>query len=122
MIEFRWLKGDAAQAIDPDHIRWPADTNVLYVIEDGEIIGRSSILMVPMIEGTFLRIDKRSGTLAARIIREVEKRYLEEGQPAAMAFAPESQPEIAEYLERFGFEEQPLTMYKKNLIAEREAA
>jgi hypothetical protein len=119
-LEFKWVYGDEARMIDTEPIPWPPESHVLFVYEDGNLIGRSSIVFTPMIEGTRLDPEKRNGTLAARIIHEVERRYLEFAKPVAMAFAPNDQPEIGEYLERFGFEPRTLTMYTKNLIAKEE--
>jgi Predicted acetyltransferase len=121
-IEFRWLDGEAARVLDPDGIEWPGDTRVLYVFENGQLIARSSIMSVPMIEGTWIKPEHRNGTLAVRIIKEVERHYLENGEEAAMAFAPADQPEVAEYLKRLGYEEKPLRFFIKPLVSRAIAA
>lgn len=121
-LEFKWVFGDEARTIDPEPIPWPPESHVLFIYEDGRLIGQSSIVFMPIIEGTRLEPDKRNGTIAARIVHEVERRYLEHWQAVAMAFAPDDHPEIGVYLERFGYEKMALTFYKKTLIAEREEA
>lgn len=121
-LEFKWVYGEKAREIDPEGIPWPPESHVLFVYEDGRLIGRSSISFMPVIEGTLIEPDKRNGTIATRIMREVEQRYLAFGKAVAMAFIPDEKPEIGTYLERLGFEKMPLTFYKKNLIAEQEKA
>lgn len=121
-IEFRWLDGEAARLLDPDGIEWPGDTHVLYVFEGEQIIARSSIMSVPMIEGTWIEPERRNGTLATRIIREVEKHYRDNGEEAAMAFIPSDQPEIADYMMRLGYQEKPLRFFLKPLVERAEAA
>lgn len=117
-IEFKTVNGTEARAIDSS-LDWPSDAWVVFAIEDGKIVARSSILPMPLVEATFVKPEKRSGTLAFRLFKEVEKLYLEHGKPLAMAMALHSQPEIKEYLTRMGFEEMPLTLFTKNLIAEK---
>ena len=119
-LEFTWVDGLEARKIDPNGIAWPADSKVVFVSDGDQIIGRSSIMNVPMIEGTWLRDDHRNGTMAARLILEVERKYREHGEEAALAFAPDE--EVASYLRRFGYEEQPLRMFLKPLVAKQEAA
>jgi N-acetylglutamate synthase-like GNAT family acetyltransferase len=77
---------------------------------------------MPVIEGTRIEPDKRNGLVATRIMREVEKRYLEFGKAVAMAFTENDKPEVGEYLERLGFEHMPLTFYKKDLISAEKGA
>ncbi len=121
-LEFRWLDGMAARLLDPDRIQWPADSRVLFVFEGNELIARSSITNIPMIEGTWIEPQHRNGTLATRIMKEVEKHYRENGEEAALAFIPSDQPEIAEYMIRLGYEEKPLRFFLKPLVARAEAA
>lgn len=116
MIEFRTVCGSDARSIDGS-LDWPDDAWVVFAIEDGEIVARSSILPMPLVEATFVKQEKRNGTLAFRLFKEVEKLYLEHGKPVAMAMALDSQPDIKEYLTRMGFEEMPLTLFIKNLIS-----
>lgn len=121
-IEFLWLQGDEARAIDPESLAWPTASRVLFVYEDNKLIGRSSVFPLMMIEGTWLHPDYRNGTIASRILKEVERQYLEEGQEAAMAFVPNDKPEIADYMQRIGYVAQPIRLFMKALVAKRRAA
>lgn len=122
MIEFLWLQGDEARALDPDGLAWPIAARVLFVYDEGRLIGRSSVFPLMLIEGTWLHPDYRNGTTAARIVKEVERQYLEEGHEAAMAFVPNDKPEIADYMKRFGYVEQPIRLFIKPLAEKAQAA
>lgn len=122
-IEFLWLQGDEARAIDPHGLEWPSDAHILFVYEDGVIVGRSSMTILPilnlsMVEGTWVRDDKHGTTLAARMVKEVERHFVEHGKTHAFAFTLDSQPEIGDYLARFGWERKPLSVYMKQLVSD----
>ncbi len=121
-LEFRWLDGLAARLLDPDHIQWPADSRVLFVFEGDTLVARSSITNIPMIEGSWIEPTHRNGTLATRLMKEVERHYRDNGETAALAFVPSDQPEICEYMKRLGYEEKHLRFFLKPLVARAEAA
>lgn len=117
-IEFRVLDGLAAREIDTEQIEWPADARVIFAMEGNEVVGRSSLVHLPVVEGTWVSQAKRGSTLAYRLLKKVEDVFRENGKPVAMAMAHDTQPEIADFLERFGFTRVPVTLYVKTLVKE----
>lgn len=115
MIEFTLLTGPELRAMDPQGVPWPSDTFGIIATEDGQIIGRSAILNLPVIEGTMVVPDKQGGTLAFRLIQRIEELYRALGKTHAIAMVYDEQPEIGEYLKRIGFEQMPVTLFTKDL-------
>lgn len=122
MIEYKLLTAIELNEIDPQGVQWPLDTFGIVALEDGKVVGRTTIMNLPVIEGTWIEESKRGGTLAVRLVQRIEELYKTLGKTHAMALVYNEQPEIAEYLKRFGFEEQPLRFYAKELVAKKEAA
>jgi N-acetylglutamate synthase-like GNAT family acetyltransferase len=122
-IEFMIVDGAEAKIIDPAHLDWPDDSKVVFVVQDDNVVGRSSMFTLPMIailnlsmiEGTWIAEEKRGTSLAARLIKKVESVFRENGKTHAYAFAYDEHPEVADYLQRFGFQKMPLTIYMKQL-------
>lgn len=122
-IEFVVVDGVDARALDPAHLDWPPDSKVVFVTQNDNVVGRSSMFTLPMIailnlnmiEGTWVAEEKRGTSLAARLIRKVESVFRENGKTHAYAFAYDEHPEIADYLQRFGFNKMPLTIFMKQL-------
>lgn len=123
-IEFRVVDGEEARLLDPAKLDWPLDSKVLFAFENNQVVGRSSLTIMPMIavvntsliEGSWVREDKRGTSLAFRLIKKVEDLFRENNKTHALAFAYDAQPEIADYLTRVGFEKLPLTIYMKQLV------
>lgn len=122
MIDFKLLTGPELAAIDPDGIPWPFDTFAWCAFEDGKLVGRSAIMNLPVVEGTWVEPTKRNGTLAARLLWKIEDLYRSLGKTHAMAMVREDQPEIQYYMERFGYKREPLVFYSKELKQKEEAA
>lgn len=114
-IEFRVVNGVEARDLDPEHLEWPEDTVVVFALENERVLARSSILNLPMIEGTWVCEDKRGTTLAYRLVKHVEDVYRDQGKTHAFAFSWNQQPEVGEYLERIGFEKKDLSIWVKQL-------
>lgn len=114
MIEFKEFTGTDARQIDPQGIAWPDDAVVVYGMEDGAIVCRSSVINLPVIEGTMLADEKQGGTLGVRLVRRIEDLYRQASRTHAMAFAVEGS-EVGGYLERLGYKRQPLEFYAKEL-------
>ena|ERR1700720_3122224 len=122
-LEFKWVGGEEARRLDKDHLDWPADSHVLFVMENGEVVARSSmtilpVLQYPIVEATWVREDKQKGTLAYRVLKEVENHFIEFGKTHIFAFAYDGQPEVGDYLTRVGYERKPLAVYMKQLVNE----
>lgn len=122
MIEYKLLTSIELNECDPQGVVWPLDTFGIVAIEDGKVVGRTTIMNLPVIEGTWIDESKRGGTLAVRLVQRIEELYRTLGKTHAMALVYDEQPEIADYLKRFGFEEQPLRFFAKELVAKKEAA
>lgn len=112
-MDFVQLEGLAAQEIDPDGIKWPANSIVLYAIEEGKVVGRIGYLYLPHIEATWIAEDKRGGTLAARLVKKMEEIVQESGSPAIFAYSYDNQPEVGGYLARQGYTRLPLSVHMK---------
>lgn len=117
-MEFHLLNGDEARAIDPEGVAWPSDTVALFATEGAEIMARSAIIQLPVIEGSMVHPDLRGTSLAYRMLREIETILKAMGKTHAIAMAANDQPEVSGYLERVGYEKMPVTMYSKKLEAE----
>lgn len=107
--------GVEAREIDPEGVQWPPDSTVLYARENGEIVGRVGIIELPHIEGTWIAESKRGSSLAPRLIAQMEKVVARLGRSHIFAFAEDSKPEIADYMERFGYTKFPVTVWAKSL-------
>jgi len=122
-LEFKWVGGEEARAMDlPLHLDWPDDSHVLVSTEINDVTGQSSmsilpIVMLTIIEGTWIREDHRNTTLAFRLLKEVEKHLIEEGKTHAFAFTWDQQPEVGDYLSRVGYERKEISVWMKQLIA-----
>jgi hypothetical protein len=109
------MTGAAARAVDPEHVQRPPDSTVLYARENGEIVGRTAIIELPHVEGTWVAESKRGSSLALRLIRKLEEEVAALGRSHLFAFAFDSQPEVSEYLERVGYTRFPVTVWAKSL-------
>ena len=114
-VEFQILMGPEARKIDPDCIKWPDDTIGVFAREGADIVGRSTIVQLPHIEGTWVRNDFRGSTLAFRLVEKIESILKKANKSSAFAFIYDEQPEIASYMERRGYKKMPLAVYQKEL-------
>jgi Acetyltransferase (GNAT) family len=114
-IEFKFVTGAEAREIDPQQLPWPDSSAVLYAEQDGEIVGRTASLILPIIEGTWVAESKRGSSLAYRLIKKLEAEACAVGQTQLFAFIMDNQPELHGYMERIGYVKQPLTVWVKAL-------
>jgi GNAT superfamily N-acetyltransferase len=112
---FRVLSGVEARPIDPDKIPFPDDSVVLYAFEGERIVGRTSIIHLPHIEGTWVAEDKRGTTLAFRLVKKIEEIIRDDGKGFAFAYAWDQQPEVSDYLQRVGYQRFPVTVFFKQV-------
>lgn len=125
-VEFIEVGGLEARSIDAQQLEWPADSRVVFAVENGSVVGRSSMYTLPVavildwatIEGTEIDKAKRGGTLAVRLIKFVEQVFRDHGKTHAFAFSYDDQPEVGGYLERFGYTKVPFTVWQKQLVKE----
>lgn len=120
--ELRIVTANQLAAFDLNGItEWPADTVGVLAIEDEKVVvGQTSILNLPIIEGTIVVESKRGTSLLYRLIKRVEELYLELGKTYSWAMA--ATPEVEDYLERLGYSKVQVTLYCKNLVGEKEKA
>jgi len=116
-MEIRVLTADeATKAQAMDGISMPESTLFIGAINDeGEIVGRTTLVSLLHIEGTRVEEHYRGTTLAARLVRAAEAKLKELGATYAIAYTPDYDPKIGEYLERFGYTRLPVTPWQKSL-------
>lgn len=122
-IEFNLVPAEVLNAVDLNGKHdWPSDTWAIVAAEDGRVIGHTAILNLPCIEGTKVIDEKVGSTLAYRLMQKVEELYLTLDKPSALALVSDTQPEIADYLCRTGYELVPVKLYVKTLVAKEKVA
>lgn len=122
-VQIEILTGAEARLVDPRQIAFPDDSVVFYARENGEIVGQTSIIELPHLEGTTVREDKRGTRLAAQLVAAAEETLRSLGRSYAFAFVLEGDVQVADYLNRFGYSKFPVVVYCKNLMeAEQEEA
>jgi len=106
--EFYLLK-DIEEGFTPD----PQQSIAVVAKQDGRIIGRMLLVGMAHIEGTWIADDFRNGTIAVRMIREMEKQATETGLKTIFAYS--DRPEIDEYMERLGYASTNMKVFRKDL-------
>lgn len=80
---------------------------------DGKIVGRTALMAIAHIEGTWVAEELRGGFVAARLVRKAEQTLAENGFTSALAFTPDENPKVGEYLNRVGYTRLPLSVWQK---------
>src|SRR5512146_2164797 len=101
------VTGKAAREIDPEKIPWPDNSTVQYAFDGDKIVARSAVVFLPHIEGTMVEESYRGGTIAPRLIRNIESALKASGASKVFSFILNSQPEVAGYMERVGYKLEP---------------
>ena len=110
------VDGVQASLIDPQKIPWPADSIVAVASNgDGSVKGRSAIIQLPHIEGTWVDESERGTPLAYRMVVAVEGVLKKSGKTHAFAFVDMNQPEVLSYMLRMGYKTNPLLVLSKEL-------
>jgi hypothetical protein len=124
MIEFETMMGEEANKVDPEGFKWPWDTLVLWAKENGEIVGRTTAMNLTVVEGTWCAEKYRGGTLAYRLLRQLEEIMAAPpiSKTASLAMIADAQLELGDYMRRVGYERVPVTFYVKSLVKKSEAA
>lgn len=101
-------------ARDIDGVEFPPESVMLGAVDaDGKIVGRIVLMSLLHIEGTWVDEAHRSGSLAVRLVRKAENLLADNGFTSAIAYTADVQPEIGEYLERFGYSRLPIAIWQK---------
>lgn len=85
---------------------------VIVAEEEGEIIGRTMLLTIAHVEGTWVHPEHRKGTVLARLIQKLEREAKTKGLTKILAY---SFPDTDDYLHRLGFTEEPFTVWSKEI-------
>lgn len=96
---------------DPD----PARTIAIAALEGDELLGCAFLVVLPHIEGIWVKPEHQKGIVAKRIeevLVEHSKRVLGIDRIFAYAFTDQ----IASYLERVGYKRIPVTLYEKEAV------
>lgn len=100
----------------PDGIEWPDDSlHVISLGDDGRLLARVGLIALPHVEGTWVDESLRGTPAAARMLRRMEIEVKKLGRTHLYAFSHDEQPEVAQYLERFGYTKQPYTVWMKEV-------
>jgi N-acetylglutamate synthase-like GNAT family acetyltransferase len=116
-ITVKVLTGEElAQIPQPDSL--PHVPNSLWVVafdRKGTMIGRTGLVSLNHVEGTWVSPDYRHGTLGWRLIRTLEGEGKKLGLSSVLAYSPDAMPEISKYLERMGYKELPIRTWAKEI-------
>jgi len=100
----------------PDGVPWPEDSlHVVTLDDDGRLMARVSLIAIPHVEGTWVDPSLRGTTIAARMLKRMEEEVRNLGRTHLFAFAMDNQPEVSQYLERFGYKKFPVSVWVKEL-------
>jgi hypothetical protein len=92
----------------------PPDGCVAFVAREGEeIVGRIFIMAPAHVEGPWIREDRRGGLLLNQLVAAVTGEAKSCGHSKIFAYAASDQ--LADYLQRLGFQKMPLTVWEKEL-------
>jgi hypothetical protein len=125
-MKFGFVTPDEAKLIEDkklpqeQRVAWPPDSTILYGLdENDEVMARMGLVILPHIEGTWIREDRRNGLTATRLISQMEKFLIETQRRGAFSFVEDSNDEVKSYMERLGYSELPLKVYFKSLVEEK---
>ena len=102
------LLAQAPDGIVPD----PRFITAIVAEQDGKLLGRMFLCLMPHIEGTWIDEAARSGTIGYRLAKQIEERCREIGVIKVMAYC---MPEHETYMERLGFTKCPYTVWEKDV-------
>jgi|SRR5579872_3094129 len=98
----------------PDGVRLPAHALLKGVKDkDGRVVARACVISLPHIEGTW--VSPGHQIAGFYVLGAIEEAVKDAGASHAMAFAPNQNPKIAEYLQRLGYEQVPVTLWMKGV-------
>jgi len=96
----------------------PKEFTILAAFDEKGLAGRTTIVPLPHIEGTWVREDLRKGRVGYNLLKEIEKSITSAGRSHAWAFVEENNEEITGYMERRGYIRQPFTVWVKDMTKE----
>lgn len=102
------LLAQAPDGIVPD----PRFITAIVAEQDGKLLGRWFLCLVPHFEGMWVSEEARSHTVGYRIVKEMEKRCRELGVKKVFVCAL---PEHEGYMERLGFTREQISLWTKDV-------
>lgn len=115
-MEIRRMTQEEYQAI-PDREpldRLPSDSVVIGAFNGGHLIGRTCLLNMLHLEGTWISPGSRGGFVGARMIEEAERQANEIGVTTVLAYT--ANPKHGEYMKRLGYEKIDVEVWGKKGI------
>ena len=116
-IEVKVLTGEELARIpQPDCL--PCLPNSLWVVafdRKGTMVGRTGLVMLNHVEGTWVSPDYRHGTLGWRLLKTLEQEAKDLGLKYVLAYSPDAIPEIGGYMERMGYKKVEVTTWAKEM-------
>lgn len=98
-------------AVEEGYVPDPNNAVVLVAEEDGEIVGRWFLVVMPHVEGIWIRPDKRGGTLGYRLEKAMCTEAKDAGLERILAFADNDTH--VDYMTRLGWKKLPFTVMTK---------
>ena len=98
---------------NPGSLELPADSMVIGAFRGHSIVGRTVLLNMLHLEGTWIEPSARNGMVGARLIRTAEKEAKAIGCRTLMAYTAESKH--GEYMARLGYKKIPVEVWGKEL-------
>lgn len=92
----------------------PENSVAVVALDDsGRLAGRMTVVVIPHLEGTWVREDFRGGTVAFRMEKAVIERMRELGPKKLLAFVVDETHEG--YMERLGYRKLQMTVWEKEI-------
>jgi hypothetical protein len=116
MVEIERLKPESFHelATFPDGFLPDPARSVVVVARDGkELVGRSCIIGLAHVEGTFIKENWRRGNLLKKILDAVEVEAKKEGLTKLFAYSETD--EVGSYLQRLGYTRSLLVVWEKGI-------
>lgn len=116
MTQVKTLPKDSWELLKqaPDGIQLdPENSEAIVAIDDGKLVGRMYLCVMPHIEGTWIEEKHRGGTLLVRLETELLRKARELGIKGILAFATDESH--ISYLRRRGYRKFPVTVWSKEL-------
>jgi len=95
----------------PGRLNLPKDALVVGIFKEGKIVGRTTLVNLLHLEGTWVSPEERGGMIGARLVAEAEKEVKEIGCSGLMAYTADKKH--GEYMKRLGYKEVPVQVWGK---------
>ena len=120
-MEIRPLTADEInQAEALDGVQFPPENSLIIgaVTNSGKVIGRIVLMSLVHLEGTHVAEPFRGTPVALKLVAEAERTLRSNGLTSVIAYTPETDPTIGQYMKRVGYERLPVEVWQKFLPQE----